>query len=76
MPLVSIGKSSKVAKNEEMQELLLKDGFNKKQKIMEFLKPRPKSQMNGKYKGVGRNTGGFTFSKHSDRASLSSYHKI
>ena len=31
MPLVSIGKSSKVAKNEETQELLLKDNLNQKQ---------------------------------------------
>ena len=40
------------------------------------MKPRPKSQINGKYSGINKNNGAFTFSKHSDRVSLNSYHKI
>ena len=32
--------------------------------------------MNGKQQKVGKSAGAFSFSKHTDRVSLSSYHKI
>lgn len=40
------------------------------------MKPRPKSQINGKYVGINKKHGEFSFSKHTDRVSLTSYNKI